>query len=56
MNFAWAGLGDLMAGRPWTPPRDDEHEGEHERDLEYEGEDVGEHAPEPERARVARAG
>ncbi|MFQ6145316.1 TetR/AcrR family transcriptional regulator [Streptomyces seoulensis] len=20
MNFAWAGLGDLMAGRPWTPP------------------------------------
>ncbi|CQR62563.1 TetR Family Transcriptional Regulator [Streptomyces leeuwenhoekii] len=56
MNFAWAGLGDLMAGRPWTPPRDDEHEGEHERDLEYEGEDVGEHEPEPERARVARAG
>ncbi|MFF4762762.1 TetR/AcrR family transcriptional regulator [Streptomyces sp. NPDC001292] len=22
MNFAWAGLGDLMAGRPWTPPAD----------------------------------
>lgn len=20
MNFAWAGLGDLMAGRAWTPP------------------------------------
>ncbi|MFF8591534.1 TetR/AcrR family transcriptional regulator [Streptomyces sp. NPDC015220] len=20
MNFAWAGLGELMAGRPWTPP------------------------------------
>ncbi|KND46037.1 MULTISPECIES: TetR/AcrR family transcriptional regulator [Streptomyces] len=20
MNFAWAGLGDLMEGRPWTPP------------------------------------
>ncbi|PWI17400.1 TetR family transcriptional regulator [Streptomyces sp. Act143] len=20
MNFAWAGLGDLMAGRPWSPP------------------------------------
>ncbi|KUN78293.1 TetR family transcriptional regulator [Streptomyces bungoensis] len=20
MNFAWAGLGDLMDGRPWTPP------------------------------------
>jgi AcrR family transcriptional regulator len=20
MNFAWAGLGDLTAGRPWTPP------------------------------------
>ncbi len=20
MNFAWAGLGDLMAGRHWTPP------------------------------------
>jgi AcrR family transcriptional regulator len=22
MNFAWAGLGDLMAGRPWTPPEE----------------------------------
>ncbi len=22
MNFAWAGLGDLMAGRHWTPPDD----------------------------------
>ncbi|MCP9991380.1 TetR/AcrR family transcriptional regulator [Streptomyces albogriseolus] len=22
MNFAWAGLGDLMAGRHWTPPGD----------------------------------
>ncbi|MFJ8463217.1 TetR/AcrR family transcriptional regulator [Streptomyces swartbergensis] len=22
MNFAWAGLGDLMAGRPWSPPED----------------------------------
>ncbi|MEU8575647.1 TetR/AcrR family transcriptional regulator [Streptomyces asoensis] len=22
MNFAWAGLGDLMDGRPWTPPED----------------------------------
>ncbi|MFH8795782.1 TetR/AcrR family transcriptional regulator [Streptomyces sp. NPDC017941] len=21
MNFAWAGLGDLMEGRPWSPPR-----------------------------------
>ncbi|MEW2250085.1 MULTISPECIES: TetR/AcrR family transcriptional regulator [unclassified Streptomyces] len=20
MNFAWSGLGNLMAGRPWTPP------------------------------------
>ncbi|WP_190196049.1 TetR/AcrR family transcriptional regulator [Streptomyces djakartensis] len=20
MNFAWAGLGDLIAGRPWSPP------------------------------------
>ncbi|MEU3556650.1 TetR/AcrR family transcriptional regulator [Streptomyces fragilis] len=20
MNFAWAGLGNLIAGRPWTPP------------------------------------
>ncbi|MET9442952.1 TetR/AcrR family transcriptional regulator [Streptomyces sp. NPDC006610] len=20
MNFAWAGLGNLMAGRPWSPP------------------------------------
>jgi AcrR family transcriptional regulator len=20
MNFAWAGLGNLMEGRPWTPP------------------------------------
>ena len=20
MNFAWAGLGDLMEGRPWVPP------------------------------------
>ncbi|MGW7267156.1 TetR/AcrR family transcriptional regulator [Streptomyces sp. NPDC054842] len=20
MNFAWAGLGELMAGRPWAPP------------------------------------
>ncbi|MEU5092169.1 TetR/AcrR family transcriptional regulator [Streptomyces sp. NPDC021356] len=20
MNFAWAGLGDLMEGRPWSPP------------------------------------
>ncbi|MFJ3228040.1 TetR/AcrR family transcriptional regulator [Streptomyces sp. NPDC086783] len=20
MNFAWAGLGELMAGRPWSPP------------------------------------
>ncbi|MFJ5897331.1 TetR/AcrR family transcriptional regulator [Streptomyces sp. NPDC093064] len=23
MNFAWAGLGDLMEERPWTPPADD---------------------------------
>ncbi|MFF4143887.1 TetR/AcrR family transcriptional regulator [Streptomyces sp. NPDC001698] len=23
MNFAWAGLGDLMADRPWTPLADD---------------------------------
>ncbi|WP_329532904.1 TetR/AcrR family transcriptional regulator [Streptomyces sp. NBC_01450] len=22
MNFAWAGLGDLMENRPWTPPLD----------------------------------
>jgi AcrR family transcriptional regulator len=22
MNFAWAGLGDLMENRPWTPPQD----------------------------------
>ncbi|MFH9015954.1 TetR/AcrR family transcriptional regulator [Streptomyces sp. NPDC017943] len=22
MNFSWAGLGDLMAGRPWSPPQD----------------------------------
>ena len=22
MNFAWAGLGDLMAGRPWSPPQE----------------------------------
>ncbi|GGQ82508.1 MULTISPECIES: TetR/AcrR family transcriptional regulator [Streptomyces] len=22
MNFAWAGLGDLMDGRSWTPPED----------------------------------
>jgi AcrR family transcriptional regulator len=22
MNFAWAGLGDLMAGRPWPPPEE----------------------------------
>ncbi|EFL34061.1 TetR family transcriptional regulator [Streptomyces viridochromogenes DSM 40736] len=22
MNFAWAGLGDLMAGRPWSPPEE----------------------------------
>ncbi|MEU2776956.1 TetR/AcrR family transcriptional regulator [Streptomyces sp. NPDC007162] len=21
MNFAWAGLGNLMEGRPWSPPR-----------------------------------
>ncbi|MFF3165239.1 TetR/AcrR family transcriptional regulator [Streptomyces sp. NPDC003273] len=21
MNFAWAGLGNLMQGRPWSPPR-----------------------------------
>jgi hypothetical protein len=20
MNFAWAGLGNLMEGRPWSPP------------------------------------
>jgi hypothetical protein len=20
MNFAWAGLGGLMEGRPWIPP------------------------------------
>ncbi|MEV5437836.1 TetR/AcrR family transcriptional regulator [Streptomyces sp. NPDC052682] len=24
MNFAWAGLGDLMAGRPWSPPEERE--------------------------------
>ncbi|GAB2721391.1 TetR/AcrR family transcriptional regulator [Streptomyces bullii] len=24
MNFAWAGLGDLMAGRPWSPPEEPE--------------------------------
>ncbi|MEU3508602.1 TetR/AcrR family transcriptional regulator [Streptomyces longwoodensis] len=23
MNFAWSGLGDLMAGRPWTPPEEE---------------------------------
>ncbi|MEU6009119.1 TetR/AcrR family transcriptional regulator [Streptomyces sp. NPDC047453] len=23
MNFAWAGLGDLMEDRPWTPPADE---------------------------------
>ncbi|GGS54663.1 TetR family transcriptional regulator [Streptomyces daghestanicus] len=23
MNFAWAGLGDLMADRPWTPPEEE---------------------------------
>ena len=23
MNFAWAGLGDLMDGRPWSPPPTD---------------------------------
>jgi AcrR family transcriptional regulator len=23
MNFAWAGLDDLMRGRPWVPPEDD---------------------------------
>ncbi|MEU1847754.1 TetR/AcrR family transcriptional regulator [Streptomyces sp. NPDC019990] len=27
MNFAWAGLGDLMAGRPWSQP--EEQEGAH---------------------------
>ncbi|MDT0613553.1 TetR/AcrR family transcriptional regulator [Streptomyces lancefieldiae] len=26
MNFAWAGLGDLMTGRPWSPPREPETE------------------------------
>ncbi|MFK0115047.1 TetR/AcrR family transcriptional regulator [Streptomyces sp. NPDC090994] len=30
MNFAWAGLGGLMADRPWTAPGDaDENESEH---------------------------
>ncbi|MFF0851953.1 TetR/AcrR family transcriptional regulator [Streptomyces sp. NPDC003388] len=24
MNFAWAGLGNLMQGRPWSPPRSEE--------------------------------
>ncbi|WP_309060305.1 TetR/AcrR family transcriptional regulator [Streptomyces sp.] len=24
MNFAWAGLGDLMAGRRWSPPEEDD--------------------------------
>ncbi|MEU1291784.1 TetR/AcrR family transcriptional regulator [Streptomyces sp. NPDC005840] len=24
MNFAWAGLGDLMDGRPWSPPEPDQ--------------------------------
>ncbi|MEW1648535.1 MULTISPECIES: TetR/AcrR family transcriptional regulator [unclassified Streptomyces] len=24
MNFAWAGLGNLMEGRPWSPPADTE--------------------------------
>ncbi|MER6128937.1 TetR/AcrR family transcriptional regulator [Streptomyces sp. NPDC001795] len=24
MNFAWAGLGNLMEGRPWTPPDPDQ--------------------------------
>ncbi|MFI1004026.1 TetR/AcrR family transcriptional regulator [Streptomyces galbus] len=23
MNFAWSGLGDLMAGRPWSPPEEE---------------------------------
>jgi AcrR family transcriptional regulator len=27
MNFAWAGLGDLMEDRPWTPPAAGEPEG-----------------------------
>ncbi|MGW5502500.1 TetR/AcrR family transcriptional regulator [Streptomyces rochei] len=26
MNFAWAGLGDLMTGRPWVPPEEPEPE------------------------------
>jgi hypothetical protein len=25
MNFAWAGLGNLMEGHPWSPP-DSAHE------------------------------
>jgi hypothetical protein len=23
MNFAWAGLGGLLEGRPWSPPAKD---------------------------------
>lgn len=26
MNFAWAGLGNLMEGRPWSPPADVENQ------------------------------
>lgn len=24
MNFAWAGLGDLIAGQPWAPPEEEQ--------------------------------
>ncbi|MEU7401747.1 TetR/AcrR family transcriptional regulator [Streptomyces sp. NPDC044948] len=48
MNFAWAGLGDLMAGRPWSPPEEPEPgpESEPESGPESEPESGPESEPE----------
>ncbi len=45
MNFAWAGLGDLMAGRPWAAPEEPEAE-----EPEAEESPPEEPAPEPGKA------
>ncbi|WP_234308040.1 TetR/AcrR family transcriptional regulator [Streptomyces sp. NBRC 110035] len=45
MNFAWAGLGDLMAGRPWSPPEDEAPDtdvpADADADADVDAEDAG---------------
>ncbi|MCZ4638833.1 TetR family transcriptional regulator, partial [Streptomyces rubrogriseus] len=56
MNFAWAGLGDLMAGRPWSAPEEPgpEEPGPGEPGQE-EPAPAAERAPQEEPASVVQA-